>query len=356
MIVLILCVTLLAALLLSTQSAADNKLNFISINDTLPPELINTAVTYGGQTYVPSWLFTNYSLGLTYVYFSSVSTAYLYSGDQQLFFELNSGKTYDGDDYYYSTPAIFQGGTVYLPLSFVCSFFGTPSYANIGENEYGRVLRITTGSQVLTGQEFLRAAENVMRNHYRNYQGASVTPTPTFRPPNVTETPSHEGDHVHLALIGMPDAQTLELLRRSKADACVFLTGEEALDDPDAVRRIACSGYSLGVNCPSGTQAEYEETAALLQEIARVRTVLTYLPAEAPVMPGAVPLRPDATLLSGEGAVTEAYRLTARMENMRGDMTLALSSDASCADAVSVILYYLANNGFTTSAPRVTNN
>ena len=73
-------------------------------------------------------------------------------------------------------------------------------------------------------------------------------------------------------------------------------------------------------------------------------------------MPGVVPLRCDAALLSGEGAVTEAYRLTAQMENMRGDMTLALSSDASCADAVSVILYYLSNNGFTTSAPRVTNN
>ena len=360
----VLCVALLAALLLGSQSAADDKLNFISINDTLPPELINTAVSYGGQIYVPAWLFANYGLGLSYVYFSSASTAYLYSGDLQLFFELSTGKTYDGDDYHYSTPAIFQGGTVYLPLDFVCSFFGMPSYANIGENEYGRVLRITTGAQILTDQEFLRAARNVMRSHYQSYSKVNATPSPSPSPssspspppppPVVTETPSHDGDHVRLAMIGLPDTQLLELLRRTKTDACFFLTGEEAYSDPDTVRRLACSGYSLGVHCPGGTRAEYEETAALLMEIARVRTILTYVPAEEPALQGTVPLNWDAALLSGADAFNTAYQLTAQLETMHGDMTLALSCDASCAEAVSVILYYLSGNGFSTSAPRVT--
>ena len=349
----VLCVALLAALLLAPQSAADDKLNFISINDTLPPELINTAVSYGGLTYVPAWLFANYGLGLSYVYFSSASTAYLYSIDRQLFFEMSSGETYDGDGYHFSTPAIFQGGTVYLPLDFVCSFFGMPNYANIGENEYGRVLRITTGAQVLTDQEFLRAARNVMRAHYQSYSKTNTTPTPS-RPPAVTEPPSHEGDYVHLAMIGLPDAQLLELLRRTRTDACFFLTGEEARSDPDTVRRLACSGYSLGVYCPGGTRAEYEETAALLTEIARVRTILTYMPAEAPTLPGTVLLHWDAALLSGTDALNSAYRITAQLETMRGDMTLALSCDPSCSEGVSVVLYYLSGNGFSTSAPRVT--
>lgn len=356
-IVLALCVALLAALLLGTQSTADNKLNFISINDTLPPELINTAVSYGGETYVPSWLFTNYSLGISYVYFSSASTAYLYSGDQQLFFDLASGKTYDGDDFFFSKSAIFQGGTVYLPLSFVCSFFGTFSYANIGENEYGRVLRITTGTQILSNQEFLRAAENAMRTHYRTYYKTGVTPavSPTPRLPNVTETPAHKGDHVYLALIGLPDARFLDLLGRTGADACFFLTEEEVYSDPDTVRRIACGGYSLGVNCPGGTQEAYDGTAALLMEIARVRTILTYMPAEQPDLPGTVRLNPDAVLSSEGDAMKTAYRLTAQLENLRGDMTLALSCDETCADAAALILYYLANNGFSVTATRVTN-
>ena len=356
-IALALCVALFASVLLATQGTADNKLNFISINDTLPPELINTAVSYGGQTYVPAWLFSNYSLGISYVYFASVSTAYLYSGDQQLFFELNSGKTYDGDDFFFSTSAIFQGGTVYLPLSFVCSFFGTFSYANIGENEYGRVLRITTGTQILSDQEFMRAAENAMRTHYRTYykEGVTPSPSPTVRPPEVTATPpSHEVDRVYLALIGLPDARLLDLLRRTKTDACFFLTGEEAYSDPDMVRRLACSGYALGIHCPSGTQEEYEETAALLLEIARVRTILTYMPEEQPAIPGAVRLNCDAVLSSEGDAMKTAYRLTAQLETLRGDMTLALPCGAPYADAMALVVYYLSGNGFSVAAPRVT--
>lgn len=355
LVLLVLCVALLAALLLGTPGAADNKLNFIAINDTLPPELINTAVSYGGQTYVPAWLFTSYSLGISYVYFASVTTAYLYSGDQQLFFELASGKTYDGDDFAYSTPAIFQGGTVYLPLSFVCNFFGTFSYSNIGENEYGRVLRITNGSQILSDQEFLRAAGNAMKTYYQSYSRPGVTPStvPSPKPPAPTASP-HQNVHVRLALLGLPDARLLEMLQRTGTAACFFLTGAEAAANPDLVRRLACSGYELGIRCPSGSQEEYDEAKGLLMEIARVCSILVELPAEAPDLPGTVRLQADGTLPAEGDPIKTAYRITAQLENLRGDMTLALACGEANTNALALILYYLSGSGFTVTALRVT--
>ena len=123
----LIAVLLSVCILLSVSgipAAADGDLTFISINDTLPPELVNCVTYYGGATYVPYYEFTNYGLGVGYVYLTNNSTAYFYRGDRQLYFELESGSTYDGDDYQYSVHAIMRSGTVYVPLSFMARFFG----------------------------------------------------------------------------------------------------------------------------------------------------------------------------------------------------------------------------------------
>ena len=109
---------------LSGAALANEKLSFISVNDTLPPELINVTTVHAGVTYVPYWLFTNYGLGVYYAYFSNSDTAYLYNADRQLYFNLSEGKTYDEGGYHYTAPALVRNGTVYLPLGFMSSYFG----------------------------------------------------------------------------------------------------------------------------------------------------------------------------------------------------------------------------------------
>lgn len=353
----LLCVCLLA-LLLSAPTAAEDKLSFISINDTLPPELINTVAVYGGVTYVPYWLFTNYGLGIYYSYLSSASTAYLYTYDRQLFFGLSDGKTFDENDCQYSTQAIMRGGTVYLPLNFMCNYFGGFTYSNIAGNEYGSILRITTGSEVLGNDEFLRAAKNAMRTHYTAYNrhgdsGSAQTPDPSPAQPGQSEQ-THEGDSVRLGLCGLPSASLLERLERLGMRACFFLTAAQVRDAPDLVRRIACEGHGLGVCCPEGTAAEFAETSLLLTEAARVRTILTLRPEEAAAPEGAAAFRWELGTAAETVRPTDIYAVTAALDSGSGDTALLLPCGEDSEASLGALLFYLSDRGFTVTAPRET--
>ena len=275
------CIVLAAAvaflLLSGVPAAADEKLAFISINDTLPPELINGAVSYGGLTYVPYYTFSNYGLGVSYTYYSFSSTAYLYTRDRQLFFELTSGKTYDGDGTEYSGAAILRSGVVYLPLGLMCRFFDHISYSYLTGNEYGSILRITTSDVVLGDTEFLQAARTLMRAYYVDYNSRPAEADPTGMPepvpPAAPAVETHEGERLTLSFSGAPTAETLDALGRYGVKACFFLRGEDILADPDALRRALGEGHTLGVRC-GGDPEEFSAAAALLFEAAKETTIL----------------------------------------------------------------------------------
>ena len=362
LITVILCALLLVSLF--PDEARGDGLNFIAVNDYLPPELINVIAYYGGVAYVPSWLFTNYGLGVYYSFFSSSSTAYLFNSNSQLFFELSTGKTYDSNDTQYAAPAIMWGGTVYLPLGFVNSYFGGFSYRVIGSNEYGSILRITTGSEVLTDEEFFRAAGAAMRRYYTAWVAETTTtstakPTATAKPtetptPTPTEKPSREGDTVHLGLDGLPTEATLELLRRQRIRACFFLSSEEIRDNPDMVRRIACEGHVLGTSSSEGDVGASAEAAALLWETARVRTILTATQ-EGAVQPDGMVTFPSARSEAGEDAQAAAYSVTSQLELRAGDQTVIFPASSEDADAaLSVVLRYLRELDFTVTTIRET--
>ena len=354
----LLCALLLVSLFPAQAQGAGDGLNFIAVNDYLPPELINVMVSYGGVTYVPSWLFTGYGLGVYYSYFSSSSTAYLFNSSKQIFFELTTGKTYDGNDVQYSAPAIMWGGTVYLPLGFMNSYFGGFSYRIIGSNEYGSILRITTGSEVLTDEEFFRAAGAAMKRYYDEWK-RETTPTATAKPtetpaPTPTEKPSREGDTIRLGLDGLPTDTTLEFLRRQKVSACFFLSGEEIRDNLDTVRRIACEGHTLGTSCGAGDVISAEEAAALLWETARVRSILTATQ-EGAVQPDGMVTFPSARIEADEDAQTAAYSVTAQLELRAGDQTILFPAQGENAEAaLLVLLRYFRDLDFTVTAIRET--
>ena len=346
--IIVLCALLLAALL-PNATKADDRLSFLAINDALPPELINTIVYYGGVTYVPCWLFTNYSLGLSYSYFSSNSTAYLYNSDNQLFYELGTGRTYDSDDNEYSTSAILWGGTVYFPLDFVAGYYGTFTYSLIGSNEYGSILRIRNGQEILSDDEFFHAASAAMRRYYlARQEEPAPTPEPTpEETPKPTEKPSREGDVIRLGLDGLPSAETMELLRKEGLRVCFFLTGEEIRRDPDLVRRIACEGHTLGVCSPEGRAEDCVNAAGLLWETARVRTILAALP-EYAVMPEGMVTFPTVRQDSAEATDDEtAYSVTSKLEMRAGDQTLIFPAGEENADALRLLLSYLRDLEFS---------
>ena len=342
---------ILVSLLPVSAGTAANQLSFIALNDTLPPDLINVTAYYGGTVYLPYWFFTNYGFGISYSYFSSSSTAYLFNASNQIFFELTSGRTYNSSDVEFNAPAIMWGGTVYLPLSFMCSAFGGFIYRNIGQNEYGSILRISTGSEVLGDEDFFRAAQGAMKRYYQAYN-ASEDPAPapahTPEPPEPTEEPQpREGDALRLGLEGMPTPEVLDLLKREGITACFFLGAEELRSDPDMARRISCTGHVLGASCPDGSAEQLEETAELLWETARVRTVLYTMPEDAAAPDGLVVFPTTGTALTAEELRERVYSVTTELGMGSGDQTLLFPSGDGDTAALRMLLYYLDEQGFT---------
>ena len=360
----ILCVVLILLLLPGGSASAEEKLAFISINDTLPPELINCVVSYGGQTYVPYYIFSNYGLGISYSYFNSAATAYLSTRDRQMFFDLNSGDTYDGQDNHYSSPAILRSGTVYLPLNLMYRFFGGFSYTNIAGNEYGSILRITTDAVILSDTDFLRAAKNTMRSYYLSYnnQLAAETPAATETPPQATPEPeeqTHEGERFTLSFTGLPAAHTLTALAQNQLSTCFFLTAADVRADPDMVRRVVGAGHRLGVYCTGeDLTAEFDETSRLLFDAARVRTILIAAPEEYAEECRALAEERDLVWCAGHSIAADVvyvYHVSAWLETAGENPSLRLNcaSDAY-GSPTGQILQYLNTQKYDVVCPRET--
>lgn len=360
---LLLCIAMIVLFVPGGIIAAADDLIFISVNDTLPPELINCVTYYGGVMYVPYYVFSNYGLGISYSYFTSASTAYLYTSENQLFFEMNSGVTYDGDDYRYSVSAIFRNGTVYVPLNFTCRFFEGIGSTVLTGSEHGTVLRLTTGAAVLTDAEFLSAAKTVMRTYSQDYKNEHPDVTPTDTPaatPEPTKEPeTHEGDRIVLSFIRTPTAHLLDLLSQNRLRVCFFLTAEDVRSDPDMVRRAAGEGHTLGVYCREDLAEEFSEASALLFEAARVRTILVASPADYAEECGALAeagslvfCGSDLTASQSEENAYSAYAVSTWLEERPGGAWLRLGCDEAGEGALPGLLNYLRREKYGIDYPR----
>lgn len=275
--VLLLCLCVLVSALSFASSAATG-VSFIAINDTLPKELVNSFITYGGAVYVPCWLFNSYNLGVYYSYIEANNTAHIYQNTVQLFFEVDTGLTYDGNDNYYSLPGIMQNGSIYVPLSYISAFFGTFSFSQLS-TPYGSLLRLKDSRVVLSDSEFIQAAEPQLRQYYNAFRPAPPAPTPTPTP-SPSPAISHEGTELMLSFVGLPNENYFRLLRNCGIKACFFLTAEDVLRDPETVRRIDHEGHSIGIYCSASPIYDYKETSALIFEAARVHSILVTASAE----------------------------------------------------------------------------
>ncbi len=357
---IVMCVLLLVVLLPGAEVKADDSLSFLAVNDLLPPELINVTVSYGGVTYVPCWLFTSYSLGLYYSFMTSNSTAYLSTQSRHLYFELSTGRTYDNDDNEYNAPAIMWGGTVYFPLEFVGGYYGCFTCRMIGSNEYGSILRICTGAEVLSDDVFFSAAQSAMRRYYQAWKKETSPDPEPSQPPEAdpakpTEKPSREGDTVRLGLDGMPSEETLALLGDYGVRATFFLSSGEIESDPDMVRRIACEGYTLGISNWRGKTSECEAVADLLWETARVSTILAAVPAD-DVRPDDMVSFPTVRIQEDDERDAEdlAYSVTSKLELRAGDQTLMFVTDGEDVTALRIVLEYLSDMEFSVTDIRET--
>jgi len=223
---------------------------------------------------VPAKVFSVY--GVYYNYFDSKSTALLYSGNKQIFFELTTGNSYDSYYTPYSVSAVFKYGQVYVPVAWVCNYFGL-GYSYINGTGYGDILRIKNGGEVLTDSQFLEAATSLMRSRYNEYYGNvdPVSPLPSQTQPSDSETDTASAS---LSFIGLPSDKMLESMDAYAVKVCFFVTAAEATASPDTIRRIYGSGHSIGIYCSSSPESECTEAADVIFEAAQTRPILLTSP------------------------------------------------------------------------------
>ncbi|MEG2634667.1 MAG: polysaccharide deacetylase family protein [Oscillospiraceae bacterium] len=348
---------LLAAILLvsmsSTAIADGSGICFTATNDTLL-ELSSMPVYVSGNAYVPAKVFSTF--GVYYDYFEPDEIAHLYCGNIQIYFELSTGNSYDGNNIIQSVSAFLRNGTVYVPVAWICSYFGL-YYSSISGNGNGDIIRIKNGGEVMSDNQFLDAATSLMHSRYNEYFGKNepsqpsipTAPTPTTSPN--ADLPDRSAAGISLCFIGLPSKEMLDAFDKYSLLATFFLTETDANSSPDTIRRIIGSGHSIGVYCEKSPETEYNSAIDAVFDAAQTRPMLASSSAATSGVcskyAGEYALAyftPSVTI-----APTEQYaaKITSILEASKGFTSVCMTSNENTKNMLPSILQYIIKNRFT---------
>lgn len=198
----LLCAVAVGLTLLVLPSSATGSLFFLSLNDTLPAQSVQTApIQSSGWVYVPTGVFNSRTTGINFgVYYGLTDNneslvLYNLSGKTMTFhLDTDTATTSTGE-----TPVpgrvLRQNGQYYVPAYAVCRFFGlTYSFYS---TDYGPLLRIKDSNAVLNDNLFLSSAASILRSrtnsqvfNNNNNTNSNGNSTPTPAPPSSPTTPT----------------------------------------------------------------------------------------------------------------------------------------------------------------------
>lgn len=370
---LFLCVVLLLPI---PVSATD--IYFTSINDNLLPLTSETMPVWSGNLlYVPYTVFnSNYSgvsLGLYCNYSQNGNTVSLFNLRQMVVFYLNDNSARNeitGETF--SVRAIVRNGRPYLPLNFVCDFFGlSHSYSTMSQ---GYLVRIKNDAVVLSDAKFIDAAGDLINRRLKEY-AQSLNPTVDDTPttPATPTTPSTPDDDSTSA-----DVRTYLAFRCQNGDSitalldtlddrgvyALFLLPPQILEEEsDLVRRILGTGHSIGLLAEGDNLAQTQTLLAqgnhLLEQIAFTRTCVASVPqAQHSALKEegwvfwneTMSLTPSAKV----GPNTFAYNTVRQLVGRTSSTYLTLDGDASTARILSSLLRQLESKHFIVNIPMET--
>lgn len=225
---------------------------------------------YGGVWYVSSRLFEGTDLGVSYARIYNANQAMLYNARIDLRFDLDAQTATDRNGNSYNGYAIERGGVIFFPLPLVCSRFGLRW--SITDTETVRLIRVKSAGAVLTDQEFVDAASQMMRTRYSEYEravtAAEETPGggPQQQPPDDPPLAA-EGQKVYLIIDSQSPEQTLSLLSRLEDRQATFLLTAGEMEQADLVRALVAGGHGLAVQTQGETEEEMEAEIVRAREL-----------------------------------------------------------------------------------------
>lgn len=266
-----------------------------ALNDNVPKASADTMPLWsGGTLYVPYSVFdyttTGIDLGIDVSYIRSRGTLNLYNIKRMVTFDLESGICYNlltGDEM--DAKCIMRNNRPYLPLDWVCNFFGLSYSYNVLPNvSQGYLVRIKSSAVVLTDGQFIDAASDLIDRRLREYNQSLNPSGSTPSSPSSPSTPS-DTDPTNVATylaIRCADwtgvAEMLDTLEQQHVYALFFLDPGIVGQQPDLLRRILGSGHSVGLSAqgdtPEATHALLEQGRQTIQLLTYTRTTLALVP------------------------------------------------------------------------------
>ncbi len=291
----LLAAALLAALALGMTgpafgSGSNTGVNLMAVNETVLLELTteNMPRTVGGVLYVPYTMLSNLStgidLGISSIYSATRRMVMVTNrGRKGIVFDLQTNTAEDMDGNPVSARAMVRNATVFVPIDFLCEYFGTISCSRT-PTPYGTLIRVTNANVILTDQAFVGAADSLLASslsHYLESAGnANAQPIPSGGV-QTSEPPS--GAELYLAFrCGAEGEECARLVEGRELRSLFLFTPEQLEERDDLVRRLVGAGHTVGLLLTGENVddclTQGSEGAALLAAIARYPALVVSAP------------------------------------------------------------------------------
>ncbi len=288
----ILTLVVSAALLLGLLVPAfgtTSDVNLMAVNDRvldITPE--NMPRTVGGVLYVPYIMLSNQvsgiNLGVSALYSTTRRTVLVTDNQQGVIFDIQSNTAADLNDVPVSARAMVRNGMVFLPIDWLCQYFGSISCTRT-RTPYGTLIRVTNSAAILGAQDFADAAGPQLADNLRRYLdagglGGGGSPLPSG---GVESSAPPSGAELYLALHPGVSAQDCAQLLEGRDQRALFLfTCEELAQEADFVRHVVGAGHTVGLALMednlTGCLAEAGRGRALLAAVARYHALVVSAP------------------------------------------------------------------------------
>ena len=272
-------VALLALGLLMPAFGSSSTVYLMAVNDRVHEMTAeNMPMVMGGELYVPytmlAYQASGINLGVNAMYSATQRTVLVSSGGQGITFDTqaNTAQDLDGNDV--PARAATRNAMVFLPINYICDYFGTIS-CSLVRTPYGTLVRVTNSSAILDDASFAGAADSLLADNLQRYlanPGSYTSANPSD--PGPDDSAPLDWAELYLAFRwGGQGADTAKLLEDRGERALFLFTCDELRAQDDAVRRVIGAGHTVGAALTGDTAAdclaEAEEARRLLAAIAR---------------------------------------------------------------------------------------
>ncbi len=280
---------LLAGILAASASTSTETIYLMAVNErVLDVTVDNMPRTVGGVLYVPYTMLPNrasgVNLGVSALYSTTRRTVLVTDDRRGIIFDLQNNTAADLDGVPVQVRAMVRNNTVFLPIDWLCQYFGTIGCTRTW-TPYGILVRLTSSAAILSDRDFIDAADGLLADSLRRYLESGVRGEGNGPPPSGDPAPSADlsGTELYLALGAGASAQDCAQLLESRGQRALFLFSPEELPGQGGlVRRVVGAGHTAGLSL-SGEDvdsclAQAEEGRSLLAAAARYNALVVSAP------------------------------------------------------------------------------